>query len=186
MWKKYLKQLSMPESYISITLGFLVVVVAGLLFYNYINRTRTGTSMQNSGNTTTGQQAAKEQKMDLPTTHAVAAGETLWSIAQKYYNSGYNWVTIARANNLANPDMIEEGQKLDLPKADTITPPAAGEVSSAGITPATSYTVVHGDDLWNIAVREYGDGFAWTKIAKANNLVNPNLIHAGNVLKLPR
>ena len=51
---------------------------------------------------------------------------------------------------------------------------------------ANTYTVVRGDNLWNIAVRAYGDGFKWTEIAKANNLANPSLIHSGNVFKLPR
>lgn len=49
-----------------------------------------------------------------------------------------------------------------------------------------SYTVVHGDNLWNIAVRAYGDGFKWTEIAKANNLSNPSIIHAGNHFVIPR
>jgi nucleoid-associated protein YgaU len=40
--------------------------------------------------------------------------------------------------------------------------------------------------LWTIAVRAYGDGYKWTEIAKANKLVNPNLIHPGNVFVLPR
>jgi nucleoid-associated protein YgaU len=45
---------------------------------------------------------------------------------------------------------------------------------------------VKGDSLWKIAVRAYGDGYKWVSIAKANKLVNPNLIHSGNVLTLPR
>jgi len=57
---------------------------------------------------------------------------------------------------------------------------------AAATEPEKIYTVVAGDSLWNIAVREYGDGYAWTKIATANNLINPDLIHAGNVLRLPR
>ena len=46
-----------------------------------------------------------------------------------------------------------------------------------------TYTVVRGDYLWKIAVSQCGDGFAWSKIAKANNLKNPDIIHAGNVFK---
>ena len=49
-----------------------------------------------------------------------------------------------------------------------------------------SYTIVHGDTLWDIACRAYGDCYAWTKIAAANKLEHPDLIHAGNVLTLPR
>lgn len=46
--------------------------------------------------------------------------------------------------------------------------------------------MVKGDHLWGIAVRAYGDGYKWVEIARENNLVNPNLIHPGNVLSLPR
>lgn len=49
-----------------------------------------------------------------------------------------------------------------------------------------TYTVVRGDNLWNISVRAYGTGFKWGEIAKANNLLNPRVIHAGNVLQIPR
>ena len=49
-----------------------------------------------------------------------------------------------------------------------------------------TYTVVEGDSLWDIAVRSYGDGYQWVKIAKANNLANPDLIYPGNVFKIPR
>ncbi len=50
----------------------------------------------------------------------------------------------------------------------------------------TSYTIVSGDNLWDIAVRAYGDGYRWTEIASANALENPDLIFPGNTLKLPR
>lgn len=50
----------------------------------------------------------------------------------------------------------------------------------------TSYTVVAGDTLWDIAIRAYGDGYRWPEIAKNNNIANPNLIYVGNVIKLSR
>ena len=60
------------------------------------------------------------------------------------------------------------------------------EVSRTQRIVEPTYTVVVGDTLWSIAVRTYADGYKWTEIAKANNLSNPDLIHAGNVLKLPK
>lgn len=184
MWKKYLKQLSLPESYVSITLGFLVVLVAGILMYNYFSKNKN-IQNQNSDQkeATQTEQIKKEENSSLPTTHKVAKGETLWSIAEKYYNSGYNWVNIAKDNKLANANMIKEGQELIIPKAEIITP-IVGNVSSSA-TEIKTYTVLNGDNLWKIAVTQYGDGYAWTKIARANKLVNANLIHPGNVLRLP-
>ena len=45
----------------------------------------------------------------------VQKGETLWAIAEKKYNSGYNWVDIARVNKLSNPSDIHVGDRLKLP-----------------------------------------------------------------------
>jgi nucleoid-associated protein YgaU len=179
MWKKYLKQLSLPESFISITLGFLVVIVAGLLLFNYLNRGKSG-----NNETVKENQNQQEEIAVLPTKHVIADGETLWSIAEKYYHSGYNWVTLAKENNLTNADNIFTGQELNIPKAETIRPESEN-VSSSQTQVIKNYTVISGDNLWNIAVKEYNDGYAWTKIAKANNLTNPNLIHSGNVLIIP-
>lgn len=181
MLKKYLKQLSLPESYISITLGFLVVLVAGLLAYNYFSQNNPAQPASNEVIST----EKSEEKMELPTTHTVVAGETLWSIAEKFYNSGYNWVTIAQENKLSDASFIEVGQVLSLPKADIIRP-AADNVASIATEAPKTYTVAKDDYLWKIALEQYGDGYAWVRIAQANNLINPNLIHPGNVLTLPR
>jgi nucleoid-associated protein YgaU len=50
-----------------------------------------------------------------------------------------------------------------------------------------TYTVRHGDNLWAIAQRTYGDGELWTVIYRANMQVgaDPNIIHAGDLLHLP-
>jgi nucleoid-associated protein YgaU len=65
--------------------------------------------------------------------------------------------------------------------------PAAGStVPPMEKITGNTYTVVRGDNLWNIAVRAYGDGFRWVEIARSNKLVNPHLIHAGNKFILPR
>ena len=50
---------------------------------------------------------------------------------------------------------------------------------------ANTYTVVSGDTLWSICQRFYGDGSLAYKLATANGIKNPNLIHPGQVLTLP-
>lgn len=182
MFKKYLKQLSLPESYISITLGFLVVIVAGLLAYNYFSKNKTA---QQPASDTVTENKITQESIELPTSHTVVEGETLWSIAEKFYKSGYNWTTIAMENKLTDANSIMAGQVLTLPKADTIRPESENISATQTAAPKT-YTVQKGDDLWNISLKEYADGYAWVKIAKANNLTNPDLIHPGNVLTLPR
>lgn len=47
--------------------------------------------------------------------HTVVKGDTLWAIAKRYYGNGNRYPEIARANNIANPDIIHIGQKLLIP-----------------------------------------------------------------------
>lgn len=211
MWKKYKKSLLKPESYVSMGLGFLVVLVIGILLFNFFTQQRRELASQTKDNanqisliSTTPEPTKSKgvQPSSAPTfiankqgvntiisadSHVVVSGESLWSISQKYFNTGFKWTSIAKENNLQNPGSIKVGQVLRIPKADSIN--NAGQISSGVHTEriiGTTYTVVKGDYLWDIAVRAYGDGFAWVKIAKINHLTNPNLIHSGNVFIIPR
>lgn len=121
--------------------------------------------------------------------HIVKSGETLWSIAEKYYGSGFNAADLAEKNQISNPDLIEEGQKIIIP---SISPkiPTRGKVSQEQTKKVTSfqqrYTVEKGDYLWKIAEKVYGDGHLWIKIAQANNIKNPDIIPVGTQLFIPR
>ena len=61
-----------------------------------------------------------------------------------------------------------------------------GGAQDSKVTLPTKYTVNRGDHLWNISTRFYGTGYNWTVLANANRLVNPDVIHAGNVLTIPK
>lgn len=52
----------------------------------------------------------------------------------------------------------------------------------------TTYKVVSGDCLWNIAKKYYGNGSKYTLIYNANKgkIKNPNLIYPGQVLTIPK
>lgn len=198
----------MHESTVSTVLGFLVIVVVGLLVVNYFRNLDTNPPFPEAA------QTAEEE--GTTSSYTVAAGDSLWSISEKVYGSGYNWVDIREANNIENPKDIVEGQELIIPEveakisgeeiaeatiAPTATPAptiaaspiptetpeaqiASGE-SESQVQPGGEYTVVRGDNLWDIAVSVYGDGYRWTDIAEANDLANPSVIHAGNVLTIP-
>jgi len=185
--KKFLKAFKLNESTISMVLGAVVIVVVGILVVNYFKKTDQGEIVPSAT-------TEKEQIAKIGEKHTVQKGETLWSIAEDAYGSGYNWVDIAKENGLTNPSNIVEGQELSIPSAESklatimeeeTKTEVQAEVDTTKISGA-SYTVVKGDNLWDIAVRAYGDGYKWVEIARENNLNNPNLIHSGNVLTLPR
>ena len=54
------------------------------------------------------------------------------------------------------------------------------------VTLPTKYAVVRGDNLWKISMQFYGTGYNWVIVAKENKLANPNIIHAGNTLTIPK
>lgn len=68
-------------------------------------------------------------------------------------------------------------------------PPAPVVPVPAPAPPAPrTYTVQHGDSLWQIAQRLWGNGNAWPTLYAANQGViggNPNLIYPGQVLAIP-
>lgn len=159
-------------------LGALVIVIVGVLVVNYF-KDKNGQTLPEALTTNNQIQVGK--------THTVVKGETLWGISEEVYGSGYNWVDLYKSNNLKN-EKIEVGQKIEIPDVIAKQPTVAKNEftkTKEQTTPST-YTVVHGDTLWTVAVKTYGDGYKWTLIAKANKLTNPNVIHAGNVLVLPR
>ncbi len=198
--KSWLKQLKLHESTISMVLGALVVVVVGSLLYNYftgIGEDSTGeisdeAAVQEYTLELTEEEEGKIVPQGLPISHTVSKGEHLWSISEKYYGNGYNWVDIAEVNGLNNPGMIETGQQLRIPKVELRVPPTkemlAQQPESDDAIGGSQYTVVKGDTLWNIAVQAYRDGYQWPKIYQANNstIEDPNVIEVGMQLAIPR
>jgi nucleoid-associated protein YgaU len=182
--QSFLSQIKWGESYTSLFLGAVVVVVAFILVFSFVKSKGSMKSQTTSTSTVANEQAVKNV---MPKTYTVKSGDYLWSIAEKIYGSGYNWVDLANANKLENPGVLYAGTKLIVPdvKPKLVTV-QNNPIQGLSTITGSSYTVVKGDYLWNIAVRAYGDGYKWTEIAKVNNLANPNLIFSGNVLKLPR
>lgn len=193
------------ESYTSLVLGIVVVIVISILLLSLF-RTRNTDSQQGATSTNTVATENADNSSDQKT-YTVKPGDDLWQIAVDQYGDGYKWTLIAKANNLANPGVINVGNKLVIPAVEaekeaisivtpsptataTATPTQAPETtisqpSTGGIT-GNTYTIKSGDYLWDIAVRAYGDGYRWVDIARANKLVNPDIIHVGNQLQIPR
>lgn len=122
------------------------------------------------------EEAEAEEPMatTLPATHTVAPGENLFRIGLKY---GISWVPLAIYNDVSNPNLIYTGQVLRIPGGQA--PPT--ETAPEGAT-YTNYVVKPGDTVYKIS-RAFG--VSPQEIVEANGLVNPNLIYAGQMLKIP-
>lgn len=56
---------------------------------------------------------------------------------------------------------------------------------NGGISIPKSVTVKKGDTLWEYAVKYYGDGTKWSRIAEANGISNPKTLQIGMVVSIP-
>ncbi len=193
-------ELQTKQSLLNLALGFLIVLVAGVLVFNYFNQgTQTLGPAQQTVNTETTQTAKTITDVEvgkLPGQYTVKEGDTLYLISQKYYQDGFKFQMVAEANKLTDANVIEVGQVINLPKFDQTPVVKEAQVSTTvqaappsewgeKITTDT-YTVTEGDWLSTIAARAYGDIYSFDKIAKANNITDPNDIEPGTVIKLPR
>jgi LysM repeat protein len=97
----------------------------------------------------------------------------LYSIGRQFGVSPYS---IAAANNIPPPYIIYPGQVLVIPTSGGGTPPPPG--CSSGKT----HTVKYGENLYRISLMY---GTTVQAIAAANNIANPNVIFAGQVLCIP-
>ncbi len=189
----FLSQIKWGESYTSLFLGAVVVVISVILIFSFLKERNKMLQDTSSTATSVEQDALNSVKFK---TYTVKPGDDLWHIAQSVYGSGYNWIDIANTNKLENPSVLFAGTKLMLPnvkqrtaEANQVTPTptvknVAGDTTSR--IAGRSYKIQRGDDLWHIAVRAYGDGYKWVEIARINKLTDPNLIHADNTIMLPR
>src|SRR5258706_3963479 len=139
------KSFKWGESYTSLLLGVVVVVVGVLFAVSIIKQTRINSNQKPTQETSsisttpsivlspsielTPESNSASQMPVKPTvvptqiqtgtinssTYIVKTGDDLWHIAEKFYKSGYNWVDLAKANNLENPGVLYAGTKLVVP-----------------------------------------------------------------------
>lgn len=189
------------QSKVSLVLGALIILVIGVLIFNYFNK--------NKASLGPAQQTQKEEDVSpdkLPGKYTVREGDTLFIIAEKYYADGQKFSEIVKANNLIDADQIEAGQIIELPRLPMQEAQASLQSPSPSIQPqeeslgtgggnttiwgdrieGDTYTVAEDDWLSKIAGRAYGDIMTFDKIAKANNISDPNHIEPGMVLTIPR
>lgn len=113
-----------------------------------------------------GSTPAPSQPSNSGTTYTVKSGDTLSSIAAKF---GTTYQKIAADNGIANPNIIYPGQVLK------INGGGSTQTNNTGRT----YVVKSGDTLSGIAAKF---GTTYQKIARDNNIANPNVIYPGQKL----
>jgi len=206
--KRILKTLKINEGLISSVMGAVVVVVMAAMIFNYFK------SVNKNGNITD-ESASKVSEetntpKELPATYKVKKGDDLWHISESFYGSGYNYVDIIKENKLPTSGVVFEGNELKIPKVEPkilakakvetkAIPAEVKEVTKTEVKTEVKskvisiegekYTTVKGDHLWSIAVRAYGDGYAWVKIYNANKKLigkNPSVLFSQVELTLPR
>ena len=139
------------------------------------NRIYVGQVLKLSANSTT---ANSTHQVTTSTTSAgsytVKAGDSLSAIAARY---GMSYETLARLNNISNPNRIYVGQTLNLGTSGYTSHHYAASSSSNG----GSYTIQAGDTLSAIAARY---GMSYETLARLNNISDPNRIVAGQRIVL--
>ena len=172
------------EDVVSMFLGLVVVVAVVGFIVNFIEKRKGSVDVPGVSND------IKIEKNNLETNIAsvdgenyvtVKKGDSLWKIAVMQYNDGYKWVEIAKVNNLNNPNVISDGDKLLLPKIKNVDTKTKIEEDTVALNKKTEYVVVKGDSLWKIATKVYGDGYQWTKIWQdnRNKLNSPDKLEVG-------
>ena len=141
------------------------------------NRIYVGQVLKLNASSTTS--SAKRQASSTTTSSAagsytVKAGDSLSAIAARY---GMSYETLARLNNISNPNHIYVGQTLNLGASGYTAHRSAAATSSR----RGSYTVQSGDSLSAIAARY---GMSYETLARINHISNPNLIMVGQQIIL--
>lgn len=100
--------------------------------------------------------------------YTVHAGDTLSAIAERY---GVSTSYLAQLNGISDPNLVFAGQVIKVGGG-------AGGTSSGG---TSTYTIRPGDTLDSIAARF---GTTVSRLVSLNNIANPNLIFAGQTLRV--
>src|SRR3989344_1534037 len=157
IFSQLVNQIKSGESFTNLILGAIVIIVIAITVIVFVKNNKDG----QTSSTETNLEEEQEGKGMTSSTYTIKAGDTLWSISEKVYKSGYSWKEIAKANNMENPGLIHAGNVLKLPSAEKEVATTDAKSDSKSVIAETTenaisgneYTVKKGDNLWNISIR---------------------------------
>ena len=116
---------------------------------------------------------------------APGQGTWYWRV-QPVFSSAYEGAALGgAAYSSAASFRIEQTNDPQAAAFELPEPAAAVRAASGNPTPGGNYAVRQGDTLVDIAWQAYSLAGYWRIIARANNILDPNLIEVGDVLYLP-
>lgn len=127
-------------------------------------------------------------------THTIAEGDSLFTLAQKYYGNGSSWQKIVDANKGLKPNNLKLGMQITVPDVEASRlPKAESKSETAGAklakedAKAKNYTVKSGDTITGIARKQLGSPSRASEVLRLNRSVieDEDSLEVGTVLKLP-
>jgi hypothetical protein len=84
----------------------------------------------------------------MPRTHTVVEGDSLWSLAVRFYGDGTLYPLIAQANSISDPDLIVDGRVLTIPDVDKM--PRVGPVFTGSPVDVFRGTLPYASEIFGV------------------------------------
>ena len=140
----------------------------------------------------------EEQQIPEEIIHKVVSSDSLAKLSKEYYGDETKWKYIheANENKIPNPNVLYIGLELLIPDITVLEKRdddmfyenlSGREPDEEVFTTAGTHIVRHGDTLFGIARKYYGDTAMWDKIYDANEdtIVHKRLLEVGQTLIIP-
>lgn len=99
--------------------------------------------------------------------YTAVPGDSWWKISTNHLGAGNKYKELLAFNGLSEGAVLKVGQKVKIPSDEKL------------------YTVQSGDSWWKIASQQLGSGYRYTDLAAYNGMKTTDVIHPGDILRIP-